>query len=86
MADDFKPGDRAQLRVTLGDRTPDSKVDVTFELYAKLPLIHAANSTPVRVASFGPITPPIEQVEKIVASLALGKMGPILVGIFKAVI
>lgn len=85
MADEFKQNDKAQLRITVGDRTPDGKVDLTVEVFAKLPIIHAANAVPVRVATIGPFTPPIEQLEAFMGTVILGRVAPLLVNLLKIV-
>lgn len=35
----FKPGDKVQVIITLGDRNPDGQIDVTVEGFAAIPLI-----------------------------------------------
>lgn len=60
----FQPKDRVALVVVVGDRQPDGKVDVTAEVWARLPFA-PADAAPVRVVTFGPFHPPVEQTEAL---------------------
>jgi hypothetical protein len=71
----WKPGDKVQLRVTLGDRKPDGNSDVTFEAYAVVPF---AGSEPVKIADVT-ISPPIEEIPRMLAS-AMGSFAPLAGG------
>jgi hypothetical protein len=45
----FQAGDKAQVRVTMGDRNHDGKVDATVEGYAAIPFLNGGQ--PMRVIS-----------------------------------
>lgn len=60
----FQPSDVAQFTITLGDRKPDSKVDVTVEGAVRLPMFGTQNLGPFT------FTPPIEALFAAATSMA----------------
>ena len=58
-AQGFEPNDKAQLRLTLGDRSADGKLDVNVEIYGKLPF---TSGDPRLLADLGPFNVPADKL------------------------
>lgn len=54
--------DKAQIRITFGDRSGDGKADIKVEVYGKLPFV---SGPPNKILDPGPANVPVEEALKI---------------------